>query len=38
LPLAARQDAREAMRAGGLNPMGGNGKIVEADETHFGPV
>ena len=29
---------REAMRAGGLAPMGGEGKIVEADETYFGPV
>jgi transposase-like protein len=33
---------REAMRAGGLGasvpPMGGNGKIVEADETYFGPI
>lgn len=27
---------REAMRAGELAPMGGNGKIVEADETYFG--
>jgi transposase-like protein len=28
---------REAMRAGGLlTPMGGNGKIVEADETYYG--
>lgn len=28
---------REAMRAGGLDtPMGGDGKIVEADETYFG--
>jgi transposase-like protein len=27
---------REAMRAGGLEPMGGDGKIVEADETYFG--
>lgn len=28
---------REAMRAGGLvAPMGGEGKIVEADETYFG--
>jgi len=27
---------REAMRAGSLGPMGGNGKIVEADETYFG--
>ncbi|GAB4225410.1 MAG: IS1595 family transposase [Methyloligellaceae bacterium] len=31
---------REAMRAGGLSvpPMGGPGKIVEADETYFGKV
>ncbi len=29
---------REAMRAGGLEPLGGDGKIVEADETYFGPV
>jgi transposase-like protein len=32
---------REAMRAGGLKPptpMGGEGKIVEADETYFGDV
>ena len=30
----------EAMREGGLDlpPMGGDGKIVEADETYFGPV
>src|SRR5215212_4015412 len=27
---------REAMRVGGLEPMGGAGKIVEADETYFG--
>lgn len=27
---------REAMRAGGLEPLGGDGKIVEADETYFG--
>ena len=27
---------REAMRSGGLAPMGGSGKIVEADETYFG--
>jgi transposase-like protein len=27
---------REAMRAGGLAPLGGAGKIVEADETYFG--
>jgi hypothetical protein len=29
---------REAMRSGGLEPLGGNGKIVEADETYFGPT
>jgi len=29
---------RECMRAGGLEPLGGEGKIVEADETYFGPV
>lgn len=30
---------REAMRTGGLlTPMGGEGKIVEADETYYGPV
>ena len=28
---------REAMRDGGLAPMGGAGGIVEADETYFGP-
>lgn len=27
---------REAMRDGGLSPLGGEGKIVEADETYFG--
>jgi transposase-like protein len=27
---------REAMRLGGLSPMGGSGKIVESDETYFG--
>jgi transposase-like protein len=27
---------REAMRLGGLSPMGGGGKIVEADETYIG--
>jgi transposase-like protein len=27
---------REAMRSGGLAPMGGGGKVVEADETYFG--
>lgn len=32
---------REAMRDGGLvppEPLGGEGKVVEADETYFGPV
>jgi transposase-like protein len=30
---------REAMREGGFtNPMGGEGKIVEADETYYGPI
>jgi transposase-like protein len=29
---------REAMRAGGLAPLGGGGMIVEADETYFGEV
>ena len=27
---------REAMRAGGLGPLGGGGQIVEADETYYG--
>ncbi|MBL8658596.1 MAG: IS1595 family transposase [Rhodospirillales bacterium] len=27
---------REAMRDGGLEPLGGSGKTVEADETYFG--
>jgi transposase-like protein len=27
---------REAMRQGGLGPLGGEGKIVKADETYFG--
>lgn len=27
---------REAMRTGGLGPLGGAGQIVEADETYFG--
>jgi transposase-like protein len=27
---------REAMRSGGLEPLGGEGKVVEADETYFG--
>jgi hypothetical protein len=26
---------REAMRQGGLKPLGGRGKVVEADETYF---
>ena len=29
---------REAMRDGGLAPLGGSGGIVEADETYFGNV
>src|SRR5437588_8988414 len=30
---------REAMRDGGLaGPLGGGGKIVEADETYYGPI
>jgi transposase-like protein len=29
---------REAMRAGGLAPLGGAGQIVEADETYFGKM
>jgi len=29
---------RECMRQGGLGPMGGEGKIVEADETYYGRV
>jgi len=29
---------REAMRAGGLAPLGGGGKIVEADETYYGNI
>jgi transposase-like protein len=27
---------REAMRTGGLEPMGGTGKTIEVDETYFG--
>ena len=27
---------REALRSGGLDPLGGAGKVVEADETYFG--
>jgi len=29
---------REAMRTGGLGPLGGGGKIVEADETYYGSI
>ena len=29
---------REAMRTGGLGPLGGEGKIVEADETYYGEI
>jgi transposase-like protein len=29
---------REAMRTGGLAPMGGGGKVVEADETYYGDI
>jgi transposase-like protein len=29
---------REAMRMGGLGPLGGEGKTVEIDETYYGPV
>src|SRR5262245_33376415 len=29
---------REAMRTGGLEPLGGEGKVVEADETYHGKV
>jgi transposase-like protein len=29
---------REAMRDGGLDPLGGGGGIVEVDETYYGPV
>jgi transposase-like protein len=29
---------REAMRDGGLSPLGGEGKIVEADETYYGDI
>lgn len=28
---------REAMKDGSLGPLGGEGKIVEADETYYGP-
>ncbi len=29
---------REAMRTGGLEPLGGPGKVVEADETYYGDI
>jgi transposase-like protein len=29
---------REAMKDGGLGPLGGPGSIVEADETYYGPI
>jgi transposase-like protein len=29
---------REAMREGGLKPLGGEGKVVEADETYYGDI
>jgi transposase-like protein len=29
---------RECMRQGGLTPLGGEGRIVEADETYYGPA
>jgi len=29
---------RECMRQGGLGPLGGEGKVVEADETYFGNI
>lgn len=29
---------RECMREGGLTPLGGAGKVVEADETYYGKV
>jgi transposase-like protein len=29
---------REAMRQGGLAPIGGSGKVVETDETYFGTI
>jgi transposase-like protein len=29
---------REAMRTVGVDPMGGDGKVIEADETYFGNV
>jgi transposase-like protein len=29
---------RECMRQGGLTPLGGEGKVVEADETYYGDI
>jgi transposase-like protein len=29
---------RECMRTGGLAPLGGHGKVVEADETYYGDI
>jgi transposase-like protein len=29
---------RECMREGGLTPLGGTGKVVEADETYYGNI
>jgi transposase-like protein len=29
---------REALRTGGLEPLGGEGRIVEADETYYGSI
>lgn len=29
---------RECMRQGGLGPLGGSGKVVEADETYYGDI
>ncbi|MGB7101896.1 MAG: IS1595 family transposase, partial [Xanthobacteraceae bacterium] len=29
---------RECMRSGGLGPLGGKGKVVEADETYYGEI
>src|ERR1700683_2880269 len=30
--------SRECMRQGGLTPLGGEGKVVEADETYYGDI
>jgi transposase-like protein len=29
---------REALKTGGLDPLGGDGGIIEADETYYGPT